>query len=159
MFSFEFGDDLNPELGFLPRSGTRQYEGGCSFGPRPARGSSLDWIRKYQLRNYYTRVDNLRGFNESWSFEFTPFSLDIDSGDSLKLEFKPQYEFLPAGFEISDGVFLPVGAYRFNRGEFEFDLHLTARGYSPLRRSLDLSTRARFCSRKPASPGPRRRAG
>ncbi len=119
--TFEFGDDLNPELGFLPRSGTRQYEGGCSFGPRPARGSSLDWIRKYQLRNYYTRVDNLRGFNESWSFEFTPFSLDIDSGDSLKFEFKPQYEFLPAGFEISDGVFLPVKAYRFNRGEFEFE--------------------------------------
>lgn len=119
--TFEFGEGLNPELGFLPRPGTRQYRTGCSFGPRPAPGSSLDWIRKYRLRNYYTRVDNLRGFNESWSFEFTPAELDLDSGDKIALKFMPQYEFLPASFEISDGVVLPVGAYRFNRGEFEFE--------------------------------------
>ncbi len=119
--TFEFGDSLNPQLGFLPRPGTRQHRAGCSYGPRPARGSSLDWIRKYRLRNYYSRVDNLRGFNESWSYEFTPANFDFNSGDSLEFKITPQYEFLPYDFEVADGVVLPVGPYRFNRGELDIE--------------------------------------
>jgi len=115
----EFGDALNPALGFLPRPGTRQYSGGCSYKPRPAKSGSFGWIRQYFLRNYYTRVDNLQGTNESWLYSTSPLEVELDSGEHIAFTFEPQYEFLPGPFEIVQCLFVPAGPYRFNRWRLE----------------------------------------
>ena len=111
----EFGEALDPALGFLPRPGTRQYQGGCSYKPRPAKTGSFGWIRQYFLRNYYARVDNSRGTNESWKYTFTPLEIELDSGEHILFAWEPQYELLPAPFEVVQGLFVPPGPYRFNR--------------------------------------------
>jgi hypothetical protein len=111
----KFGDALDPAMGFLPRPGTRQYSGGCSYKPRPAEKGSFGWIRQYFLRNYYTRVDNLQGTNESWLYSASPLEIELDSGEHAAFTFEPQFELLPAPFEIVPGLFIPAGPYRFNR--------------------------------------------
>jgi len=111
----KFGEALDPAIGFLPRPGTRQYSGGCSYKPRPAEKGAFGWIRQYFLRNYYTRVDNLQGTNESWLYSASPLEIELDSGEHAAFTFEPQFELLPAPFEIVPGLFIPAGPYRFNR--------------------------------------------
>jgi hypothetical protein len=116
-----FGEAIDPALGFLPRPGTRQYQGGCSFKPRPADNGPLDWIRQAFFRNYYTRVDGVDGVNESWLYTFTPASVQLESGEELSFGFEPQYEYLREPFEISEGVVIPAGSYRFGRWVMEME--------------------------------------
>jgi hypothetical protein len=115
----EFGDALDPALGFLPRPGTRRYEGGCSYKPRPSKTGSFAWIRQYFLRNYYTRVDNLQGTNESWQLSTSPLEIELESGEHMAFAWEPQYELLPTPFEIARGLVIPPGPYRFHRWRFE----------------------------------------
>ncbi len=111
----EFGGALTALLGYLPRPGTRQYSGGCSIKPRPSRTGRFRLIRQEASAVYYTRVTNLRGVNESWSYQITPASAQMDSGETWRLTWTPQYEFLSAPFEIVRGRVIAPGAYRFNR--------------------------------------------
>jgi hypothetical protein len=41
----EFGDALDPALGFLPRPGTRWYQGGGAYQPRPSKDGAFGWAR------------------------------------------------------------------------------------------------------------------
>jgi hypothetical protein len=111
----EFGDALDPAMGFLPRPGTRRYEGGCSYKPRPAVDGSFGWVRQALIRNYYTRVDNLNGTNESWSYSMTPLAIEFDSGDAIGIDIVPQFEYLPAPFRIVPDLTLAPGRYHFTR--------------------------------------------
>ncbi|MCC7174471.1 MAG: carbohydrate binding family 9 domain-containing protein [Bryobacterales bacterium] len=111
----EFGDALTPLLGYLPRPGTRQHQGGCRVSPRPAKNGSFGWIRQVYFANHYTRTTNLKGINESWSFQVTPLWAQLESGEILRVSWAPQYEFLAAPFMIVPGLAIAPGAYRFDR--------------------------------------------
>ena len=111
----EFGDALDPALGFLPRPGTRWYQGGCSYKPRPADAGAFGWVRQAFFRSYYTRVDDLKGTNESWLLTLNPVEIELDSGEHFAVTVLPQYELLPAPFEIAPGLAIPPGPYRFDR--------------------------------------------
>ena len=115
----EFGEALIPALGFLPRPGTRQYSAGCSYQPRPSKDGPLRWIRQAFVENQFSRVDNLNGRNESWSYFMAPVNIQLQSGDRFEFNWAPQYEFLPAPFEITPGVVIPPGPYRFTRWRIE----------------------------------------
>jgi hypothetical protein len=54
---------------------------------------------------------------ESWDLYIAPFDWHLQSGDSVHaiLDVNPVYERLFESFEISPGVFLPPGEYRFTR--------------------------------------------
>jgi hypothetical protein len=117
----EFGDALAPKLGFLPRPGVRRYMGKCEYMPRPSRNGRFAWGRQFFFEGAYTRVDNLNGVNESWRGEIKPLEIEFKTGEKLGLTWTPQYEFLPAPFEITDGVDIRPGAYRFNRFQVEVE--------------------------------------
>ncbi|HEY3132849.1 MAG TPA: carbohydrate binding family 9 domain-containing protein [Acidobacteriota bacterium] len=114
----EFGDALTPALGFLPRPGTRRYNLGCAYQPRPSKDTPLGWIRQEFFENFYTRVDDLNGITQSWRYFMAPFNVRTESGEHLEFNWAPQYEFLPEPFEIA-GVVIPSGAYRFTRWRIE----------------------------------------
>ncbi|MDW8129010.1 MAG: DUF5916 domain-containing protein [Bryobacterales bacterium] len=116
---YQVGPALDPALGFLPRPGVRHSIYGCRLQPRPARDGSLAWIRQYFLRGYYERVVNHLGQLESWRYQWSPLGMQLESGDEFKLEWAPQYEFLPAPFAIAPGVVIPPGPYRFDRVELD----------------------------------------
>lgn len=115
----EFGEALDPALGFLPRPGTRHYRSGCAFQPRPSQTSSLRWVRQAFFRAYINRVDNLAGVNESWRVDATPLEFQTESGERFRFETTPQYELLVRPFEIAPGVAIAPGGYQFNRWSVE----------------------------------------
>ena len=116
---FEFGDALDPALGFLPRPGTRQYRSGCSFKPRTSRTGSFDWVRQAFFRMYFNRVDNLAGTNESWSVNVTPLEFETESGEHFTFDVSLQYELLVRPFAIAPGLAIAPGGYQFNRWSLE----------------------------------------
>lgn len=114
-----YGDALDPQLGFLPRPATRQLAAGCDWQPRPSKDGPLRWIRQEFFENQYTRVTDLNGNVESWSYFMAPVNVRMETGDRFEFNWYPHFEFLAAPFEISPGVVIPPGSYHFTRWRFE----------------------------------------
>jgi len=110
----EFGDGLNPALGFLPRPGTRWYQGGGAYQPRP-HGGPFGWVRQFFFETFITYVEDLGGHAESWRVFMTPFNVVTQSGDHAETNIAPQFERLDAPFEVANGVLIPPGEYHFTR--------------------------------------------
>jgi hypothetical protein len=115
----DFGEALNPGLGFLPRPGIRRWDFSVSYKPRPSKSGPFRWIRQNYMQHRYYRVTNYRGEVESWQFFWSPINARLESGDKFEFTYAPTYEYLPSGFVIS-GVTLPAGEYRFERFRLEF---------------------------------------
>jgi hypothetical protein len=111
----EFGDGLDPGLGFLPRPGTRQYQAGQAFQPRPARDGPFSWARQFFYETFYTQVDDLEGRTESRRLFTAPFNVETDSGEHFEANWAPQLERLTEPFEVAPGVVVPPGSYHFTR--------------------------------------------
>lgn len=110
----EFGDSLEPALGFLPRPGTRQYDIGGTYQPRP-KGGPFGWVRQFFFELEGIVVTDLSNRVQSWEIYTAPFSARTQSGEVLEVNWAPQFERLDIPFEISDGVVIPPGSYTFNR--------------------------------------------
>jgi len=116
----QFGDAMDPALGYLPRPGTRRFDASCTYQPRPSKNGPLRWIRQEFMEHEYYRVTNSQGIVESWRFFWAPINIRLESGDHLEFNWVPWYEYLPEPFEIGKGVTLPVGGYRFDRFRLEY---------------------------------------
>ncbi|RKZ10896.1 hypothetical protein DRQ50_14160, partial [bacterium] len=114
----EFGEGLDPALGFMPRPGTRWLMGGGSYQPRPGPGA-FDWVRQFFFEFYPLVVYDLEGRTESWRVFTAPFNARTESGEHLEANYMPRYERLTEPFEVADGVVIPAGEYRFDRFRFE----------------------------------------
>ena len=110
----EFGDALDPALGFLPRPGTRQYLGIALYRPRP-QGGVFDWVRQFQFGGEYIQVDDLDGTPESKQLALLPFRLTTESGYFFDPVFISEYQALNEPFTVAPGVTIPTGDYRFNQ--------------------------------------------
>lgn len=117
----QFGDALNPALGFIPRVGVHRSDWACEFRPRPRKDGPFAWVRQQFMDHRFYRVTNHQGLVESQRFSWVPVNVQMESGDRFSFNWLPTLENLPVPFEIADGVTLPVGRYRFDRliGEVE----------------------------------------
>src|SRR5262249_14249100 len=111
----EFGDALNPALGFLPRPGTRQYSFSSAYQPRPKSG----WIQQYFFEFRPRLVTALDGTPLTWRVFTAPFNVESGNGAHLEANYAPEFERLVEPFEIADNVTIPTGAYRFDRFRVE----------------------------------------
>lgn len=110
----EIQENFQPGLGFVQRNNARLLRVGASYNPRP---------RFFNIQQafhdlYFTQFTNLQhGKVESWDLYIAPFDWHLRSGDSVHAIFdvNPVYERLFETFEISPGVFLAPGEYRFTR--------------------------------------------
>ncbi len=116
----ELGDGLDPALGFLPRPGTQWFKGGVSYQPRPS-GGMFDWVRQFFFELYSRVVKDLDGKTQSWRIFTAPFNAETESGEHIEANYVPQYEWLSEPFEISDGVIIPSGDFRFDRFRIEVE--------------------------------------
>ena len=114
----QFGREMDPALGFLPRPGTRWVQGGGAFQPRPT-APALSWIRQWFFETFVTYVENLDGHVESWRVFTAPINIELESGEHVEANWVPQYESLYEDFEVSDGVIIPAGDYHFTRYRVE----------------------------------------
>ena len=116
----EIQENFDPAIGFVQRRNVRMLRLGGSFNPRPKRGFGVQQIFHDAFYTRFTRLDN--GLVESERWHFTLFDWHLDSGDSIHslFDLQPTYERLFEPFEISPGVILPAGEYRFTPVGFFF---------------------------------------
>ena len=111
-------EDFNPEIGFLRRTDVRKSAGELRYSPRPR---SIAAIRKFVFEGQADYYENGAGQVETRQFQ-AKFETQLSSGDWFEVEYHRQFEQLFEEFEISDGIFLPVGGYDFDRiqGNYRF---------------------------------------
>ena len=110
----EVQENFEPALGFVQRDNVRMLRVAASYNPRP------EFLGIQQMFHdvYFTQLTRLDvGEVESWDIQVTPLDWHFNSGDSLHsvFDFNPTYERLFEPFEISPGVVLQPGEYRFTR--------------------------------------------
>ncbi|MHC5025090.1 MAG: DUF5916 domain-containing protein [Planctomycetota bacterium] len=107
----QIDDQFNAALGFVPRPGIREYFANWRYRWRP----DSDLIRSIDagVRGMY--VTNLDDETESRELEFDLFELQTEAGDQFFVGFEREREVLFEPFEISEGVVIPVGDYKYDR--------------------------------------------
>jgi len=110
-----FGDALEPALGFLPRPGTRKYSLGAAYQPR----LQHSWIQQFFFEFEPYMLTDLHGRPLTWRVFTAPFNVESNSGVHLEANYAPQFERITTPFAITDRVTIPVGAYRFDRFRVE----------------------------------------
>ena len=107
----QIGEDFNPALGFVPRTGMRKANAALMFGPRPEKGG----IRQLRTHVFPEIITNLDNRVDSWFINISPCEVKLDSGDEFDFEIHPQFERLSHDFQIGRDVVIPVGSYQFTR--------------------------------------------
>lgn len=113
----QIGRNFRPALGFVPRNNVRFNEFRFDYAPRPEGFLNVRRMSHQFFFTHYIRLDN--GQIESWRIQAAPINWQFNSGDRVEFNYAPQFERLFAPFEISDGVILPPGDYRFTRWRIE----------------------------------------
>ena len=112
----EVQENFRPALGFVGRRNLRLLRIGGRYNPRPKDFLGIQQMFMGVVYNRFTRLDN--GQVESWNLHVPgPIDWHFRSGDAVHSVFWPSvvYERLFAPFQISPGVTLPPGEYRFTR--------------------------------------------
>jgi hypothetical protein len=111
------GEDFNPEVGYLQRSGIRSYGGRIQTFIRP---QNLLGIREFRPHtNYNTTRDLETGFEETTQIHVDSH-VEWNSGMFFSPAFNWNREGLEEPFEISDGVIVPAGTYDGWEAEWHF---------------------------------------
>lgn len=114
----QIGAGFSPALGFVPRTNIRKLSTYAAFAPRPEHFLNIRQMFHEFGMDRYTRIDN--GQVETWTAFLAPVNHVLNSGDRYEFNYAPEYEQLFEPFEISPGVVLAAGEYRFARwlGQF-----------------------------------------
>jgi hypothetical protein len=112
------GDSFDPSLGFVPRPGIQEFRLFFMYMPRHV----TSWMRVWRLQLRPQLVTDLDGNWESYRVFTAPVNWVFESGERLEINFVQDGEQLTEPFEIAEGVFIPVGAYHYQRYRAELDI-------------------------------------
>jgi Domain of unknown function (DUF5916) len=105
------GEEFNPEVGFVPRSGMYRSRGSFGITPRPRQ--RIPWVREFNPDisiNYITNTDNVL---ETRTME-AGFSTIFSNASMFRVGYEKNFERLEEDFEIRDGINIPSGDYEWN---------------------------------------------
>lgn len=110
------GQNYDPALGFVARPATRFSDIRLEFRPRPD-----FWIVRQMFHVFeYTSYFNLAYHApETRRVLASPLDWQFQNGGHIELDWMPEFERLFVPFEIHTGVFIPPGAYWFQRGRVD----------------------------------------
>jgi hypothetical protein len=111
----KIGRNYSPGLGFVNRAGIR--ESGLTFGYSrfPAGGP----VQKIGAAVEALHVTDVDGNTESQQFVVEPLGLTNNTDDVAAIRLYREREVLVSPFPITDGVFIDVGDYSWNKAEIE----------------------------------------
>lgn len=111
------GENFNPALGFVYRTGIRTLHVGLSYNPR----INKKLIRQFffELRGSYTT--DLSGKMIGWRLFTAPFNVRTQSGEHIEFNYMPYYDYLDVPFEVYEGIIIPPGEYTMDRFRFELN--------------------------------------
>ncbi len=113
----QVGEDFNPEVGFLNRSGYRNL---MTQIMKFVRTPSIPWIRQFNPHVTYRSYWDFEGFQETGWLHFDVVA-KFENGGQFGGEVNYHTEGLKKPFEVSPGVVIPVGTYDFFRNVIKFD--------------------------------------
>jgi hypothetical protein len=111
------GDNFNPEVGFLRRDDFRRSFAQLRFSPRPARSR---WVRKYTYQGSLDYIENGADVLETRQ-QSGRFEIELHNSDRFSAEVNRNYEFLSVPFQVSRGIFIPVGGYSFTDAQLGYN--------------------------------------
>ena len=111
----EVGDNFEPDLGFVRRSGFRRDNLTLRRDFRPDRWG----VRKISFMGWNSWYHTMEGALESLN-SMGRLELDFESGENLQIRVTNNFERLFEPFELSDDLVFPRGDYRFLNSHFEF---------------------------------------
>jgi hypothetical protein len=112
---FDIGENFNPEMGFVTRTGLRVVD--PSFRWTPFFPDSKYFRSLGPHVNYrYTTDRSGELLSEYTHLDFDAF---FKRGDKFSVAYNRLYELLDAPFEISEGIILPPGAYEWSETNLE----------------------------------------
>jgi hypothetical protein len=113
------GQNYNPALGFVPRTGVRISSVNGEFGPRPESWGIRQMFVEFSYEDYYSTA---HGDWESRELVLTPFQVRMNSGDFINYDWAHSDEqlFYPWTISEREGIVLPPGKYSFNTHTFQF---------------------------------------
>jgi hypothetical protein len=106
----EFEERFEPALGFINRRGVTDYTFDVGYTHRP-RGGRIQSIKSTFDGQRFELTD---GRLQSQSLNLRPFAITNRTGDTAELVYREYEEVLFADFNISPGVVIPIGRYRFH---------------------------------------------
>ena len=130
-----YGDSLDPGLGFLPRNAYHYLYSGVAYSPRPKNGWIAKIVRQWYFEFRITNYWGLSGQLESREIFTAPINLRTQSGEHIEFNIIPKRDVLPEDFEVSKGLTIPMGDYKFLGYRAEFN----SAGYRKVQ--LDISYR------------------
>lgn len=112
----DIGKNFNPEVGFVERTGDRQYYGVIAYKPRP---KFLPFVRQMQFENALEYHENRQGRLSTRQAEL---NWRTDFKNSAEFEFRAEdlTDALPGPFEIRPGIVIPQATYHFLRPSVEY---------------------------------------
>jgi hypothetical protein len=133
----QWGDALNPALGFLPRPGTRYSITEVNYQPRPAADSWFNWVHRFWFYGHYYEYDGVGpqdGGKQSSEWFFSPEML-TQGGWYWEFDLYQDFDRPPQDFDLipsrlgqtsplgqpSDSVGVPQGPYTWNRRRIQFN--------------------------------------
>ena len=114
----DIGDNFNPEVGFVDRSGVRQYFSELAHTARPRFIPHVRQMEFQAFLEYYSDRQNklaTRTTQVSWETEFN---------NSSSFSFQPiesVTDVLTEPFQIRRGITIPSGTYNFNRHSVAYE--------------------------------------
>lgn len=109
------GGGFDPGMGFIRRTGIRQWYATFGAHPRPPLPGVLE-INPYAEADFIT---DLGGQRLSWDGALG-FGTTFRDGGSLSLRYNDRRERLEEPFRIREGVTIPVGDYHFREGSARY---------------------------------------
>jgi hypothetical protein len=109
LYGARSGRDFRPALGFVSRTGV--YEVNSAVRRR--------WRPNTAIRRIDVRVDNelfynLDGTIQSKEWELPSVTVETQTGEQFSVEYLVSRDRPDRAFNLTDGVFIPAGDYRFN---------------------------------------------
>jgi hypothetical protein len=114
-----YGEALDPGLGYMMRQGIQTAFARVAFQPRPAKGFLGQLVRQFFFDASADYYWDLSGKLETSRLNASPLAFRTQSGERFGFKINATRDVLPFDFEVSEGVFLPAGAYDFTSLAFE----------------------------------------
>jgi len=117
----ENGEDFNPEVGFVRRTGFRKYDFGLSNTSRPN-----GFLKYHELTPHmsFTRFWNFDGLMET-SYLHLHYDGEFEDSSSAGVALNVRSEQVFSEFEVS-GIPVPPGRYDFNEAVYSFNYNRSA---------------------------------
>ncbi|HEY3858049.1 MAG TPA: DUF5916 domain-containing protein [Gammaproteobacteria bacterium] len=119
----QWGDALDPALGFLPRPGTRYSMTEVNYQPRPAADSWFNWVHRFWFYGHYYEYDGFGaqdGGKQSSEWFFSPEML-TQGGWYWEFDVYRDFDRPTEAFDLVPNVSVPAGPYTWNRRRIIFN--------------------------------------